>query len=307
MLGLLGDDAPGLSLLSRALTLTTILDQARAIEDAANVRLQALQSQIDKAVYDLYEISVADRALIERELGGQPSELVWPQMEGKSDEEKRREHVRRFFSYFALQAVRGDADGIVPLAGSVSREATLVQRVRARLETEFGSQVAYQFEQDAAEYLGRSLEEWLHRYFFPLFHVKLYKNRPILWHLTSVRGTFAVMLNYHQLTRDTLPKVQTLYLWPQMESVRTKLAAAQAHEASLKEIADLEAELADLEDCNERLERVIQGTVKVDLPEWAVGPYQRGKPPYDPELDDGVKVNLLPVQQAGLLPVKKVV
>ena len=29
--------------------------------------------------------------------------------------------------------------------------------------------------------------------------------------------------------------------------------------------------------------------------------------PYNPDLDDGVKVNLLPLQEAGLLPVRKVV
>jgi hypothetical protein len=115
------------------------------------------------------------------------------------------------------------------------------------------------------------------------------------------------MLDYHRLDCDTLPKVRSLYLWPQMEEVRTRLAASRNEEASVKAIADLEDELADLEDCNARLESVIQGTVDVDLPEWANGPYRGGAAPYDPDLDDGVKVNLLPVQAAGLLPVKKVV
>ena len=45
----------------------------------------------------------------------------------------------------------------------------------------------------------------------------------------------------------------------------------------------------------------------MNLPEWANGPYRDGKPPYDPDLDDGVKVNILPLQAAGLLPMKKVV
>jgi len=63
----------------------------------------------------------------------------------------------------------------------------------------------------------------------------------------------------------------------------------------------------DLEDCEARLERVIQGTVEVKLPDWANGPYRDGRASYDPDLDDGVKVNLLPVQAAGLLPVKRVV
>ena len=92
-----------------------------------------------------------------------------------------------------------------------------------------------------------------------------------------------------------------------MEEVRTRLSAARAGEVSVKTIADLEGELADLEDCDKRLESVIQGTVEVDLPEWANGPYRDGRPPYDPDIDDGVRVNLLPIQEAGLLPVRKVV
>jgi len=307
ILELLGDDAPPTPSPPHSLTLAELLDCARAIEDVADARLQGLQAEIDEAVYDLYEIGPADRALIERELGDRPPELVWPLMAGKSDREKRREHVRRLFSYYALQAVRADEDGIVPLAGCAGREPTLVDRVRAQLEAQFGHDVAYQLEQDAAPYLGRPLEEWLHRYFFHRFHVGLYKRRPILWHLTSPKGHFAVMVDYHRLTADTLPKVRSLYLWPQMEEVRTRLAAARAEEASLGTIGGLEEELADLEDCEKRLERVIQGAVEVDLSDWANGPYRNGAPPYDPDLDDGVKVNLLPIQAAGLLPVKRVV
>jgi len=306
VLELLGDNAPTVTL-PGPIMLTALLDGVRAIEQAADARLQALQAQIDEAVYDLYEIGPADRALIERELGDRPPELVWPQMKGKSDEEKRREHVRRLFSYYALQAVRADEDGIVPLAGCAAREPTLVDRVRAQLEAQFGHDVAYQLEQDAVPYLGRPVEEWLHRYFFHRFHVGLYKRRPILWHLTSSKGHFAVMVDYHRLTADTLPKVRSLYLWPQIEEVRTRLSAARAEEAPLGRIAVLEEELADLEECEKRLERVIQGAVEVDLADWANGPYRNGAPPYDPDLDDGVKVNLLPIQAAGLLPVKRVV
>ena len=310
MLALLGEDAPTITLPDPP-TLGALVDAARAIESAADARLQALQTQIDDVVYDLYEISPADRALIERELGDRPPELVWPQMEGRPDKEKRREHVRRFFSYYARQAVRESEQGIVPLAGCAAREPYLVDHVRAQLEAQFGPAVAYQLEQDAAPYLGHPLEEWLRRDFFARFHVRLYKNRPILWHLASPKGYFAVLVDYHRLTRDTLPRVQTLYLWPQMEEVRTRLTAARTELLSgrpaVKAVADLEDELADLEECNARLERVIQGNVEVDLPEWANGPYRNGAAPYNPDLDDGVRVNLLPLQETGLLPVKKVV
>jgi hypothetical protein len=91
-----------------------------------------------------------------------------------------------------------------------------------------------------------------------------------------------------------------------MEEVRTRLAAARADE-NVSLTGDLEEELEDLKDFEERLEAVIEGQVEVKLPKWANGPYRDGQPPYDPDLDDGVKVNLLPIQKAGLLPIKRVV
>ena len=301
------DDKKTEIVLPKSVVLDVLLDSTCTIEQTASARLQNLQTEIDRVVYDLYEISSADYALIERELGERPPELIWPQMEGKSDREKRREHVRRLFSYYVLQAVRADGDGIVPLIGCAAHEPYLIDRVRTQLEAQFGAEAAYQLEQDAASYLGRPVEEWLHRYFFARFHCKLYKKRPILWHLTSPRQHFAVLVDYHRLTADTLPKVRSLYLWPQMKGVRDGLAVAREKEAPIKVVADLEEELSDLEDCDKRLECVIQGTVEVNLPDWANGPYHDGRAPYDPDLNDGVKVNLLPVQEAGLLPVKKVV
>ncbi len=41
----------------------------------------------------------------------------------------------------------------------------------------------------------------------------------------------------------------------------------------------LEEELEDLKAFKERLDSVIQGTVKVKLPKWANGPYRNGAPP----------------------------
>jgi hypothetical protein len=50
---------------------------------------------------------------------------------------------------------------------------------------------------------------------------------------------------------------------------------------------------------------VIEARVKCDIPDWAEGPYRHGQ--YDPVLDDGVAVNILPLQTAGLLAKAKVV
>ena len=288
--------------------LQSLLDYLRTVEPAADARLQQLQTQIDEVVYNLYEISPEDRALIERELGDRPPELVWPQMERKSDEEKRREHVRRLVSYFLLQALKEKRDGILPLTPGTG-QTTALDEVRRRMEVEFGEEAAFRMETEIKQVLGRGIADWLNGPFFK-WHTKLYKKRPIIWHLSSPRSTFACFVHIHKLDRDTLRKVQTLYLWPRRRAVETELEAARAAKATgergaARRIDQAEAVLDDLAEFEKRLLAVIQGEVACDTPDWAEGPYRGGV--YDPVLDDGVKVNIMPLQGAGVLRYRKVV
>ena len=277
-------------------SLFALLDYVRAVEEAADARLQQLQAQIDEAVYDLYEISEEDRALIERELGERPPELVWPQMEGKSDQEKRREHVRRLISYFLLQAIKEKRDGILPLTPGTG-QTTALEAVRQGMEAEFGEEAAFRMEGEIKQVLGKSIGDWLNGPFFK-WHIKLYKRRPIIWHLTSPKGHFACFVYIHKLDRDTLRKVQTLYLWPRRRAVEAELEAAKA-ERNGRRIERAETILDDLAEFEKRLLAVIQAQVECDIPDWAEGPFRNGV--YDPVLDDGVKVNITPLQEAGLL------
>jgi hypothetical protein len=279
-----------------------LLDYVRTVEAAADSRLQQLQAQIDEAVYELYEISPEDRALIERELGDRPPELVWPQMEGKSDKEKRREHVRRLISYFLLQALQEKRDGILPLTPGAG-QATALDEVRRRMEAEFGEEAAFKMETDIKRVLGRDIADWLDGPFVK-WHTKLYKKRPIIWHLASLRNLFACFVYIHKLDRDTLRKVQTLYLWPRRRAVEAELETARAEKAH-RRIDQAEAVLDDLAEFEKRLLAVIQGEVECDLPDWAEGPYRGGV--YDPVLDDGVQVNIAPLQEAGVLRYRRVV
>ena len=286
----------------------SLLNYVRTVETAADARLQRLQSQIDEAVYDLYEITPEDRALIERELGDRPPELVWPQMERKLDKEKRREHVRRLVSCFLLQALKEKRDGILPLAPGAG-QTTALDEIRRRMEAEFGEEAAFRMETEIKQVLGRGIADWLNGPFFK-WHTKLYKKRPIIWHLASPRSTFACFVHYHKLDRDTLRKVQTLYLWPRRRAVETELEAARAAKAAgergaARRIDQAEAILDDLAELEKRLLAVIQGEVECDTPEWAEGPYRSGV--YDPVLDDGVKVNIAPLQEAGILRYKGLV
>jgi len=290
--------------------LVTLIDYVRAVEETTDARLQQLQAQIDEAVYDLYEISPEDRALIERELGDRPPELVWPHMEHKSDTEKRREHVRRLISYFLLLALKEKRDGILPLTTGAG-QATALDEVRRSMEAEFGEEAAFRMETEIKQVLGQDMAHWLDGPFIK-WHTKLYKKRPIIWQLCSAdsRRTFNCFVYYHKLDADALRKVQTLYLWPQRRAIESELERARQDQGdhlsgATARIDHAEAALEALEEFERRLLTVIQGEVECDIPDWAEGPYRGGV--YDPVLDDGVKVNITPLQEAGVLRYRKVV
>ena len=96
-------------------TIREILDYLLRIEDRINLHLHKLQERIDQAVFAIFHISEIDRKFIEKEQSNRPNLVVWPEMEGKSIADKRREHVRRLVSTFLRQALQDDADGLLPL------------------------------------------------------------------------------------------------------------------------------------------------------------------------------------------------
>ena len=206
-------------------------------------------------------------------------------MEGKSKKEKRREHVRRLLSHFILQAIKIDKDGILPFFPGTGHP-TVLEQLRRQMELEFGAKAAFQLEDDAGKELGRSVESWLDGPFIQ-WHTSLYKKRPILWHLASPNNSFAVLLYYHKLDKDTLPKIRNVYLRALRDGLRRQLDAAR-QASDNKTITQLETTLDDLLQMEERLQAVIDSG-------------------YNPIIDDGVKANILPLQEAGLLRYNKVV
>ena len=265
--------------------LKQMLDIVQTLETNLDSHLQQTQCKIDEVVYSLYQVSVKDQKLIEQELGKRSPLVTWPEMEGKSKKEKRREHVRRLLSHFILQAIKIDKDGILPFFPGTGHP-TVLEQLRRQMELEFGAKAAFQLEDDAGKELGRSVESWLDGPFIQ-WHTSLYKKRPILWHLASPNNSFAVLLYYHKLDKDTLPKIRNVYLRALRDGLRRQLDAAR-QASDNKTITQLETTLDDLLQMEERLQAVIDSG-------------------YNPIIDDGVKANILPLQEAGLLRYNKVV
>ena len=307
-----------------SMTITARLDCLARHESAEEDRIQKLYAELNDKVYKLYSIPDGTRAIIEAKLGDRPPEVLWPQMEGKSPEQKRIDHVFRFLSYVVKRVVEADEDGIVPFA-PVAGEASLTDRVHRQLEDMFPALDIGHVEAEIANELGknvkgyrrsRGIAEWLENAFFQ-FHCSLYKSRPMFWHIASSQGTsrcaFGALVHYHLFDKNRMAQLRGQYLREAIETFRRE--AALADKAGRTDVRqDWQARLEEAQELDRRLQRVQEGyhdgpegsdTDYRILTPWKV-PEDRPRG-WDPDLDDGVKVNIGPLQRAGVLRVAKVV
>lgn len=133
--------------------------------------------------------------------------------------------------------------------------------------------------------------EWLRDGFFPQ-HCKLFNNRPFIWHIWDGRKDgFSALVNYHKLTRTRLERLIYTYLG---DYINTQTRAAQVGEKG----ADLR--LASAQELKGKLENILHGEPPFDI-------YVRWKPlaeqpvGWEPDLNDGVRLNVRPFVTAGVL------
>lgn len=146
-----------------------------------------------------------------------------------------------------------------------------------------------------AECPGKGLDVWLRDKFFEQ-HAKLFLHRPFIWHVwDGLKDGFAALVNYHRLDAKNLERLIHTYLgdWvrQQEEGVHAGVDGAPQR-------------LAAARDLKRRLEFILDGEfdgkVGYDifvrwktLAEQPVG--------WDPDLNDGVRVNIRPFMTAGVL------
>ena len=194
-----------------------------------------------------------------------------------------------------------DADGIVcvsPARGEVSA----ADRLRELLIRAYGNEWSTATERKllaATNPNGRapkSLEVWLRDKFFAE-HCKLFHNRPFIWHIWDGRKDgFHALVNYHRLAgpggegRRTLESLAYAYLndWIQRQRV-----------GQSEGVSGSDARLAHALDLQQQLERILEGEPPCDL-------FVRWKPlhaqaiGWEPDLDDGVRLNIRPFMRAEL-------
>ena len=293
-------------------------------EQEEEARIVQVYAVLNDEVYKLYGIPDDTRGIIEDALGERPPEVIWPQMKRKTAEQKRMEHVWRLLSYVVKRVVEADADGLVPFA-PLSRGASLLDRVHEELAAVFPQQDVNQVEIEIANELKRrvkgyrlaaSIGEWLENVYFD-YHAALYKKRPIVWHVASRQGTerfaFGALCHYHRFDANSMAKLRAGYLREAIETYRREVALA-TREGRTEERIELQAGLEEVQALAGKLQAVQEG--HHEGPEGGERDYRILTPwksaeerptGWDPDIDDGVKVNIGPLQKAGVLRIAKVV
>ncbi len=198
------------------------------------------------------------------------------------------------------------SDGIIPLV-RCGNESTATERLHLRLERDFGEESAVRAESKFRQWVGRPLDEWLRREFFK-HHIQQFKQRPIAWHFISPRRTFEAFVLYHQLCdettgRTTLQRLRTQYAGGLIERLRAEQDRARANKDE-RAVTKLQLDIEDVEDFRAKLEAIERGdTIAYRIRcRWKGDEAKVGRPgPYSPDINDGVKVNIRPFQEAGLL------
>jgi hypothetical protein len=300
------------------------LDLLNQIESIEESRIQKLYAELNDEVYNLYGIPNQTRTIIEETLGQRPTEVLWPQMERKAIEQKRMEHVWRLLSYVVKRVVEFDEDGIVPLT-AINGEQSLIDLVRKKLADLLPGHDINRIEVEIANELRRkvkgyrganSIEQWLEDVYFD-FHASLYKKRPIFWHIASSQGrsmaAFSALVHYHKFDKDRMAKLRSVSLRQAIRMFRREAGLA-SQEGRSEDRQEWQAKLEETEALDQKLQWVQEGFFEGEeggdrdfrvLTPWKTA---RQRPQgWDPDLDDGVAVNLAPLQHAGVLRLAKVV
>jgi hypothetical protein len=186
-----------------------------------------------------------------------------------------------------------DNDGILCIP-SVNKEETAANRLRDYLKEIFEDQwnnntIQQLLEKENAR--SSNLESWLRNEFF-IQHCKVFHNRPFIWHIWDGRNDgFSALVNYHKLNKENLTKLIYTYLGDWIRMCETKKKAGESGAEGL---------LSAAQKLKEKLELIFEGEAPYDIfVRWK--PLNQQPIGWDPDLNDGIRLNIRPFMEADVL------
>ena len=124
--------------------------------------------------------------------------------------------------------------------------------------------------------LGKDPQDWLLTKFFKDHHVKEYRRRgqrnPIYWQLASSNGAFSCFVYYHEIDRNTLPKLRGQFLDPRINELQNELETLNAqtsvddpNKELLKRKEEVQNDLSDIREFRNTIDEMIDDGVMVDI------------------------------------------
>jgi hypothetical protein len=222
---------------------------------------------------------------------------LWPRQTGSS-----------FLDCSALESdgldALSDADGIVCLSPARG-EAAAADRLRSLLAEAFGEEWSSAKERELlletavafdAKKAAADLGDWLRQNFF-VEHCKLFQSRPFIWQIWDGNPNgFSALVNYHKLAapkgqgRKTLELLTYTYLGDWID--RQKLDQAEG-------VNGADDRLAAALDLQGQLKKILDGEPPYDIfVRWK--PLHQQAIGWDPDINDGVRLNIRPFLNAQL-------
>lgn len=291
-----------------------------------NSQIREIEAQLNRAVFDLYEIQSNDRLVIENEInnglvvseelaeGTEDSDLPESAEVLEDTEDVFTTPAKSWISY-ATGVVFGrfrpglddalgrgkfspesslqlrelaDSDGMLVLDAGHPHD--LAAKARQALIFMLGERDARECIHEATGKDG-DLDEELRRYFEGDFfkeHLPKYRKRPVYWLLQSPRKTYGVYLFHERITKDSLYRIRSeQYIGSKLKLLSTRLDAQQreAEGASGRQLKDLQKSIEETEVARDDLQAFASLVDNL----IALG--------YEPNIDDGVLINMAPLWQ----------
>jgi hypothetical protein len=186
-----------------------------------------------------------------------------------------------------------DEDGIFCIP-SVNSEHAGADRLRDYLQQVFAGEWSNQTINQLLQKEGAkatNLESWLRDEFF-VQHCKVFQNRPFIWHIWDGRKDgFSALVNYHKLDKDNLSKLIYAYLGDWIRMCEAKVKAGESGADGL---------LIAAKNLKDKLEAILHGEAPYDIfVRWKTLAQQPIG--WEPDLNDGVRLNIRPFVEAGVL------
>jgi hypothetical protein len=174
-----------------------------------------------------------------------------------------------------------NADGIVCLA-SVAGEDNAAARLRSLLQSAYGGD--YNLGRLLEGKKSATLEEWLRDEFFAE-HCQIFHQRPFVWHIwDGLKDGFHAFVNYHLLDRMALDKLIYSYLGDWLTRRRQDVRNG---------VEGADTQLAAAEHLQGELRKILDGEAPNDIfVRWK--PLKEQPMGWDPDLNDGVRLNIRP-------------